>query len=1077
MAFNRGTEVANLALDDFRHTSVQQNGIDTLQTLYDTETFVSSATGSGGNGAVSFVDNSDSSITTGVIIGGHPKGLYDSANAPYELHDAVYTLDGTEDIAENRTWYLSTTNSNSAAPGDAGWRQIAVTYQQGRFFHQGTEGSNNGLGANQGFRFADTRDIDRIQLFNTTVATSGSFDLNIPSGQTGAAPTLVEIDQVVFHNTNASQTPYMRFSDRLTGYDSDSYIGDIILDGDTNGYGIYLQAAPLGDLAPRSITLNRGFLVGHAGGGADTGYTLIRNLDATRNANTIDLSGNTFKFDVAAANGAGSNWDDVADARLMEFRNTADGTGLGIVPRRNVDNNQRAGQALITSEFIIHIEDDNGNNVEGASISIPIVGGTDSVGTGSNVIPFSTNNSSANTAVPDGSHFLSIADAGFTGSNELTTDSNGNTPTTLAHLAYWQTEDTGDQDANNRRDANGNALFIRHGNTGTAYIARAGYVPGHSMEVDFTGPNVKTYSTELQIDTNVVGGTAATRPTEVTFDETTGTFTVTGHTTMNNVRNSIHFEHIDQTLAGVTSFTYGGIDNGFVDGNGNNITINGAFTIQANANDQFQGITNANLALGAGVSLNGGEYSSLIAFNIHDAIDVMIEAPTVEPSGVVRGSTFNAEVRLNSGSTLEAGNRFNDHTPGFFFSNVTNQTFDGGTIGYITNAPGTWTGNTFLNTPVIEIDDATILPTATQAQVDATPGLTLATRVLDATGWDNTGAIQFGGSGTYSVILEPVQADSGDYSAIGNASLASSFPDNVIEIENTFDFPLRYRVMTGAAGTAIGSHTQLGSHVGEIAVGATDRIAITRASLADGANIYRVAVVGRRLTDVFTEEYSYSAEGTAPNIQGQLAIDPLAATGDTSDNFANLTAANTATSFTISIASGTNTYESAAQSNIDFLSLKGNSNAYVNYIGHNGANAGLRGRTNGGVLFYADGTSTAGIQVTGTSASAVPIQGAAFTDGSTTTELLGNVAAFNAAVVTPLQLTLQGGGTLDIGVASVADTVIDYTRIGNQLDSSLTGRLVLAIARVANWISRGASSRIPARSTFDSDTEGTNNIQ
>ena len=138
------------------------------------------------------------------------------------------------------------------------------------------------------------------------------------------------------------------------------------------------MGALISDMLPRSITLRRGLIVSHAGGG--TTYRVAPNLDATTNLSTFvsdetvngqaNYSDTNYKFDVMTASTSGSS-SNVNNLRMTDVRNSVDGLGISSGPRTIGIGTNGRGLTLISSEFTLQVTDEDGANIPGATVYIP----------------------------------------------------------------------------------------------------------------------------------------------------------------------------------------------------------------------------------------------------------------------------------------------------------------------------------------------------------------------------------------------------------------------------------------------------------------------------------------------------------------------------------------------------------------------------------------------------------------------------------------------------------------------------------------------------------------------------------
>ena len=1183
MPFTIGTELteAGIAVDELRISNAANATVNTLQTLYGDETFMSTFAGSwntptNNSVAVTIRNNSDASIDDGILIGGCARGLHNTATT-YMTNDCVYVLRdaGAGDVPENRNWFRSRVDNNTdALTVAASWRTESITHSEGRFYHKANSPAQAAAGTAPTIFVADATQVGHIGAFNTTISTSGGIWIDRLGG--GTTLPLITIDELVLYNTHETfnRIPYLRFGGSLTGAQNGSYIGNLILDGDISPYGLYLQNAPVDYLTPGSIVLRNGQLVGHAGSGTDTGYTLISNLSSS--ANRSRLRGR--KFDIAAANGAGGSWDTLQECRLIDVRNSEEGINTGIQERQGLSTNsggrqQASGQAIITSEFQFSILDDEGNPIEGATAIIPITDGTDVLDDGgANESNFNVNISSNNNAVPGDAHYLSIPDAAFitqefsqdfqvqlassggtqtftldheftgtpTFSNvigasvsasgttvtvtysaainpqtltvdyvfdrSLTSLATGNTAQQTAHLGYWQTDGL-DAAAVNRRIANANNMFIRHGNDNTAFVSAFGFIPGYTQDVDFLGANVKTFETALIPDERVIGDSA---PTNVTFDYSNGNVRLLNIATVNDIRDIIHAAHVEETVSGNGNsgpFNYEGITGDFIDGNGLAMHVSGAFQITAGENDRYQGITNTQLTFenGDNIILNGGTYNSTSTSRFE--VGAMINGCEVTAVGDVRIANEIRNSTINGRTILAAGLdnddienvRFNGAIDEWPIPNATGHTFTD-QIGLNINPPGVWTNNTFegnaqINVQPDHVNNVTAVVTEDQqGQSDIT--IPDGSRVIDFTQWDNIGTLNLGGGSVWYALISPEQI--GDFNAVDGtgANVAVLYPNNDINVVNDTEHPMTFIVKTGPAGTDIADMTVF--HTGSVPAATNDNptqtttVPITRRELNAGVNVFRVFAASRLKIDYDSGEQGYQAAGGGRNYAP--INDPLAQTGDVTTTLGNLSTAVVDTSshraWYVGLPTGSD-YTSTAGNNADFFTLKAIDNTYVSYIADAGADKGMRGRLNGGILFYhevGDGNPntidhTCGIRMTGTSVAHVPLGGAAYTrvntDGTTDViELNGNAADFNSNVVVglPISVTIGGETTSEtVGVTGVPDEAIDYPRISNALDNSQTAVVVDDIANGVGYTVSGGSKGLLGR-TYDTGSDYTDEL-
>ena len=340
------------------------------------------------------------------------------------------------------------------------------------------------------------------------------------------------------------------------------------------------------------------------------------------------------------------------------------------------------------------------------------------------------------------------------------------------------------------------------------------------------------------------------------------------------------------------------------------------------------------------------------------------------------------------------------------------------------------------------------------------------------TGWGNAGHVEIESAGTITFLVTENDVNSGAIVAgpSGNVTLEIFTPDNVINM----DFSAATEDGTFII-SRVGTNAVI--HSGVLTAGAVTTRNVTFANTLDGAENYQVKMYGAFFTDFISQELSY---GTAQEPQTFTpTANPLAVTTGTPTDGVVLTTTFDAGTGNLSIVTDIdqigNTWFRSRQMNRDFLQVK-NSNGYSAWANATGNS--IDGNTNGGVSFITNGDNHPLLMIDSSGTANLGVQGVSYSlDGGTTLPTLAsNVNTFRASFVTPLVLNLVGGGEITVTVENVDLDRFDPREIGPQIDASLTGRLVLSIARVINWFSRGASSVIPAAEDFDRDTEGTNNI-
>ena len=879
--------------------------------------------------------------------------------------------------------------------------------------------------------------------------------------------------------------------------------------------------------------MQSGYFIGH-GSNPQEGevYTVPNYVGA---ANTFVEQGNKNDMQVSSANAITT----VDDFRLYEFRNAVSGLwttsnteGVGYTFRPLTDPQQRSGAGIVTSNAFFNVQDDSGNSVEGATVMV-LSNGEESITNGTVTLSI---NYDVSSDISD-TDFPRLPDIASDPANDsifgtqaentwrLETDSSGVTETSLFHLGYWFFIDAaggfgtipGTQ-SQAQRISLGSLCFERTGNNPNIIASRYGYNI-FTGSVDMTGSGTKEHEVELvanELVTNTSDGYRDNLSNIVTFDDDTGNFVLVGNATVNNLYDAIHFDHIAKSTVGTdgqTTFTYGEVEGGdSIDGGGNPIHVSGAFTITAGDTDRYQGISNAQLTFqnADNIVLNGGTYISTSPSRFE--IGAMINGCEVTANNDVRiaarieNSTINGRTILADGltNTQVVNATFNGPIDEWPIPNATGHTY-GGAFAVNLNPPGVWTNNTFnagaqLNVQPNHVANVTAEVTEEQQdQADIT--IPDGARVLDLREWDNEGSLALGGTATWYALITPQQLADGAFTVSTDANvdveIATLYPNNDINVVNDTEHPMSFIIKTGPAGTDISEMTVF--HTGAVAAATDDNptqtttVPITRRQLNAGANVFRVFAASRLKIDYDSGEQSYQDAGGARNYAP--INDPLAQTGDTTASLSTLTTHTVDTTahraWYVGLPTGSD-YTSTLDNNADFFTLKSIDASYVNYIADAGVDKGMRGRLNGGVLFYhelGDGDPnttdhTCGIQMTGTSTADVPVGGAGYTrvntDGSTNVfELDGNAAQFNQDVVVglPVEVTIDGTTTnATIGVRGVPEGTIDYPRITNAVDNSQLAIVADDVANGVGWIVDGNASRIPVRRAYDQGNDYTDNL-
>ena len=617
-----------------------------------------------------------------ITFNSRPLGNWDNATA-YVANDAVF---------HNDFWWVANAANTNSEPvrGSADWN-IRLINHEVILHHEASQANHPGRGAQAWIWSEEAQQLGSFQAFNCTIKTGGGFVFH--HNGTGNTLCPFRMDEVVLWNTNPDRSPYFRVTGNITNAPAGSYIGHLLLDGDARAFGVYYQGTLTGDLRPDRTTLRNGFLVGHAGGDTTDSYSLIPNLDATQNLSR-DYDGNANKFDIAAANGAGANFDDLVDTRLMEVRNSVDGlwddatnTGVGFYPR-NIAGQQAAGQSLVTSQINVSFNDGTiaAADVNGVDVRIPIVGGTDQIGTGGNVANFNANIASNNAAVPDGSHFLSIADAEVTAS----TGADNTTGDLLLHLGYWQTDGLADADVDTRK-ANGNTCFVRHGNETEIFFSRYGHETGRSETMDLTGINVKNFDFGLAVDASVTGIPEPANA-DINFTEGDGgvvnldILTINADRTIDECWGAIHSFQVTETVEGAGRNNFNQeIDGTNIDVGGRSVEIARAGGVGAGigltvdrANDRYTGFSN----------MVNHRAEGTITYDIEQTGFTFFDTGVTPPTIVIDGGTVDGTLRLPPGNytiqNAEVGNlvvvRDPAHATGTVTLTLTNITTNDGDI-------------------------------------------------------------------------------------------------------------------------------------------------------------------------------------------------------------------------------------------------------------------------------------------------------------------------------------------------------------------------------------------------------------
>ena len=426
------------------------------------------------------------------------------------------------------------------APGDA-------------FVEYGDKGNDANMGADSSIRIFDNS--ANFSSTNRTFRLAGGFDLN--------RANIFELrGSTILHCTNTVRNCYIRSRRTGNNYSDDGGIDDLILDGDVQGWGIYWLGSMLDVHQPRSLTLRRGFVVGHAGSfsaSSAPGYYLVPNVDGTSNRNTHPEA-NTLKYDIAMSNTTTNDpaqpdnpsaWTDAErvtlrnNARFFEARNSADGLSLGILPRTGINEAGGYGSGNITSEFTYRVLDEDGAAIPAATIYIPSATG----GNINDVVTFDALTSSTyTTAIPANVRFVNDAtmtattDAnGYgTAASFLSPDQTGSAnPVLIGHIGYAQINTTITIAQKLANPGN----FARLGDTPTATVVAYGYHPLQST-VDLRGLNVKDYSSVLALDEALTSPTEAAANAIMTYAIATRTATAITASTIDNLHDALYVSRL-----------------------------------------------------------------------------------------------------------------------------------------------------------------------------------------------------------------------------------------------------------------------------------------------------------------------------------------------------------------------------------------------------------------------------------------------------------------------------------------------------------------------------------------------------
>ena len=629
MPFDLGTPLAGLpaGFDTHVETANLHTGISNNQTLIDyRERYINTVDSQSHN-----TDQVPLNFNTGdMIIGGIPRGEY-AAGTTYATNDAVRVGDN---------WFVSRTDANTGnapATSPANWQPTIIDYSRGQLTMLTDEAFQAAMGTQVKIRFANGN--SSWSMFNTVLRTAGA--LRIDNANT------VRMDEVVIFNEHATEIPYFRDLNSQV-LQTGSYIGTITLDGTVEPFGWYLDRALAransdangnfldnGGLLPRdAFILRRGILIADGGGADRNNHVILANIDATNNLSDNDL---------LAANGSGASANTLVNSRVTEIRNSADGLDFNIGVRFPTGTGaQAAGQALVTRQMNFNVVDEDGTDMQGVTLRIPVIGGTDTLGAGGTLQTFNANIGSNN--LPAASEFMSIDDAAV----DETSAADGTFPQQLMHLGYWQTQ-TQNADGRARRVSNGANYYLRHGNQTTAFFSQYGSVPGASQVVNLNGEvGAGTLEFTLMTDATVTG-IPEPAAADINFVEGTGGASldiveINANRTLDEVWGAIRSYQVTQTVTGDgrTDFNQG-VMGQLIDIGGRGLEINRAggtaAGVRLNRGNLYVGFTNV------------GEHRAegTITYDIDTNSFIFFDTGSPVPTTVIDGGAVNGTFRLPPG--------------------------------------------------------------------------------------------------------------------------------------------------------------------------------------------------------------------------------------------------------------------------------------------------------------------------------------------------------------------------------------------------------------------------------------------
>ena len=629
MPFTLGTNITGLPTNF--STRVQDTGqnsnVTANQTLFDyRERYINTVDSASHN-----TDQVPLNFNGGnLVVGGLPQGEYNAATTYQENHA----------VRVGNQWFVSLTNANTGNDPEtsaANWRPTIIDYSRGELIMLTNEAAQGAMGTQVKIRFNSTG--SNWDMFNTILRTAGALRIDL-AGR-------VRLDELVIYNHNTNNIPYFRDLS-ATAFTTGSYTGTITLDGQSQPMGWYLDQALArtnsdangnfldnGGLLPRdAFILRRGVLVADGGGADRNNHVILANLDARNNFSDTDL---------LAANGSGTSANTLANSRVTEIRNSADGLDFTIGVRFPAGNTaQAAGQCLVTRQMNFNVVDEDGTDMQGVTLRIPVIGGTDTLGAGTTLQTFNANIGSNN--LPAESEFMSIDDAAV----DATSAADGTFPQQLMHLGYWQTQ-TQNADGRARRVSNGADYYLRHGNQTTAFFSQYGFVPGTSQVVNLNGA-VGAGALELTLMADAtVNGIPEPAAADINFVEGTGGASldiveINANRTLDEVWGAIRSFQVTETVTGDgrTAFNQA-VTGQLIDVGGRGLEINRATGtaagVRLNRGNLYVGFTNV------------GEHRAegTITYDIDTNSFIFFDTGSPVPTIVIDGGAVDGTLRLPPG--------------------------------------------------------------------------------------------------------------------------------------------------------------------------------------------------------------------------------------------------------------------------------------------------------------------------------------------------------------------------------------------------------------------------------------------